>query len=163
MSFQGQWCKGLFCPCYCRARRGEADQQVRFPPFAPVGCLQTPWWPPTRRACWEMGTTMWTSLWQHFKPKAMKLFGGTSAGNWTRLGLMRSATQLGRWPVCCQNQGTLGRVACFELDAVFSSAGMSVPLLSLTSWASSWTCPPACAGVLWSCLSKGSTGSVFER
>lgn len=35
--------------------------------------------------------------------------------------------------------------------------------LTSTLWASLWTCPPACAGVPWSCHSKGSTGSVFER
>ena len=144
---------GLGCP---------ANLSLR--PVAFAGYLQTPWWPPTRRACWEMGTTMWTSLWQHFRPKAMKLFGGTSAGNRTRLDLKGSGTQLERKPVVWLTAGESWGVGWRRgARLCFCSAGMSAPLLSHTLWASSWTCPPACAGVPWSCHSKGSTGSVFER
>lgn len=45
-----------------------------------IGCLPTPWWRPTRRACWATETMMWMWSWQRFRPKAMRLFGGTNAG-----------------------------------------------------------------------------------
>lgn len=45
-----------------------------------LGYLPIRWWHHTRKVCWGMGTMMWMSSWQLFRPKVMKQFGGISAG-----------------------------------------------------------------------------------
>ena len=67
----------------------------------------------------------------------MKLFGGTSAGNRTRLDLKGSGTQLERKPVVWLQPGNPGESADTVEPDCFCSAGMLAPLLSQMLWASS--------------------------